>query len=493
MASTKSAASEATARRTKMTKSTEAHRTKSKNQKTQAQKTKNTSQGKIKHKPSNNETVGANPRKSPRLAGPNFVQVQDMGKNKNNSCNQNSWKKVKDSNDLSSQTPKKTKDSHKDCTSTTPSTSGIRNLMVCLTPLTPRSQQRHGVRPKCRTPATNRVKSSIVPKTPNSGEKMKQPTLSQFMTSMRNSPSAKQRIIPEDNNAEPIDLSKDAGSVEDVVMIDDIVTTNAQIGNNNTEEGPLDLRKQTTPKHLLKRSALDGVVSMDVSPVSSTNKENSVDMIKHASGSPNTLASMVNWASVRDKITPTKISPQRNLTGTLRRESFSPSRLAPVETLRREITPTNSPMERLKPIRREATPTTNSDSDSSVSSMVRGSNSKRGRPRKTSTEPSFTELARVAKQGAKIKAKENRARRDTCIEPVESPLKLNEPMLKGLPESQTATNSILATRNATIEPDQVTEQGSMDADTEVPNNDQVNKVTSQVTKYSLREGMQFPW
>ena len=512
VASTKSSAAEA--RRAKMAKSkqrTEQAKTAPKEKSHKESKTKNKEEFKATHNKS--------PRKSPRLVQ---VDMTQESKNKNNS-NRNMFRRVSDPEDpvldAALKTPSKTKQCNKPDTFTTPSSSSIpkmRSLVVCLTPLTPRERQisgggtgkRNTNAKGSKTPATGRRRSSITPQTPSSNGKMKQPTLAQFMT-MRPTPNAKQRLIAGECDAEPIVLCKEINTDDIKMEVDDeeshnnLMTFKSETNDNGGEDAPLDLRKQmttsTTTTTPLRPSALDTVVSRLGSPACNT-----VDSVTRSTSSPNSQASLVNWQSVRTKITPTKgSSPCRGtLFGPVKKENVSPGKLAPVppvETLRREITPNNSPTASPKPIdvlRREATP--NSDSDSSVGSSVRSGSSgvRKGRVRTNrGLEPSHSELQRVAKQGVRLlKANQNRTARNENLEPAESPTpKTNES--KSLKDKlQTTINGILATRNtdaAAAAASHVKEEESMDVEPQ-GSNDDYDKV-NRVKKYDMREGMQFMW
>ena len=445
-------------------------------------------------------------------------------KNKNNS-NRNTFRRVSGPEDpvpdAALKTPSKTKQCGKPDTFTTPSSSSMpkmRSLVVCLTPLTPRERQISGGSTgkrntnakgskTPRTPAMGRKRQSIVPQTPSSNGKMKQPTLAQFMT-MKPTPNAKQRLIAGDSDAEPIDLCKEINTDDIKMEVDDeenhnVATFKSEANNNDGEDAPLDLRKQittsTTTTTPLRPSALDTVVSRLGSPACNT-----IDSVIRSTSSPNSQASLVNWQLVRTKITPTKgSSPCRGtLFSPVKKENVSPGKLAPVppvETLRRDITPNNSPTASPKPIdvlRREATP--NSDSDSSVGSSARSGSSgaRKGRARTNrGLEPSYSELQRVAKQGARLlKANQNQTARNENLEPAESPTpKTNEP--KSLKDKlQTTINGILATRNtdaAAAATSDVKEEESMDVDAQ-GSNDDYDKV-NRVKKYDMREGMQFMW
>ena len=515
VASTKSSAAEA--RRAKMAKSkqrTEHAKTAPKEKSHKESKTKNKEESKV--------TYNQSPRKSPRFVQ---VDVAEEPKNRNNS-NRNTFRRVSGPEDPVPnadpevlKTPSKSKQCNKPDSLTTPSSSSVpkmRSLVVCLTPLKP--GERHvsggggatgkknanvkGVRMP-RTPATGRKQESIVPGTPSSNGKMKQPTLAQFMT-IRTTPNAKQRLIAGESDAEPIDLCKEVDTDDIKMEVDDEenqLTFKSE--TNNREDAPLDLRKQTTTSSTtstpLRPSALDTVVSRLGSPACNT-----VDSVTRLTSSPNSHASLVNWQSVRTKITPTKgSSPCRGtLFGPVKMESLSPGKLAPVppvETLRRDVTPNNSPTASPKPmgiLRHEATP--NSDSDSSVGSTVRSGSGgiRKGRARANrGLEPSYSELQRVAKQGAKLlKVNLSRINRNENLEPVESPSpKTNEP--KSLKDKlQTTINGILAPRNTDVTAaagSDVKEEESMDVDPQGPSDD-YDKVDG-VKKYNMREGMQFMW
>ena len=147
-------------------------------------------------------------------------------------------------------------------------------------------------------------------------------------------------------------------------------------------------------------------------------------------------------------------------------------------------------------LRHEATP--NSDSDSSMGSTVRSGSGgvRKGRARANrGLEPSYSELQRVAKQGAKLlKVNLSRMNRNENLEPVESPSpKTNEP--KSLKDKlQTTINGILAPRNTDVTAaagSDVKEEESMDVDPQGQSDD-YDKVNG-VKKYNMREGMQFMW
>ena len=516
VASTKSSAVEA--RRAKMAKSkqrTEHAKTAPKEKSQKECKTRNKEEFKV---------TCNSPRKSPRFVQVDKSQLDSKNRNRNNS-NRDTFRRVSGPEDPAPdvlKTPSKTKQSSKPDSFTTPTSSSIpkmRSLVVCLTPLTPRDRQISGgggggVSQKNvkgtktpRTPATRRKRESIMPGTPSSNGKMKQPTLTQFMT-MRTTPNAKQRLIAGKSDAEPIDLCKEVDA-EDIKMemedVENHKTFKSETSNNdnyNAEDAPLDLRKQmmasTTTTTPLRPSTLDTVVSRLGSPACNT-----VDSVTRTTSSPNSQASLVHRQSVRTKITPTKgSSPYRGaLFGPVKKENVSPGKLAPVppvETLRRDVTPNNSPTASPKPmdiLRRAATP--NSDSDSSVGSSVRSGSSgvRKGRARANrGLEPSHSELERVAKQGARLlKANQNRTSRNENLEPVESPTpKTNEP--KSLKDKlQTTINGILATRNtdAAAAAGSDVKEESMDVDPQGPSDD-YNKVNG-VKKYNMREGMPFLW